>query len=172
MKNETELFNDVADGHVINTFDPANAGKLHPNIKELIGYIQNNAENKARPKRKDLDPADIVRLIPNISILDIRYEGNEVMDVYVRLMGTAMVKVYGEKTGKMLSDFRSKIISQRMYDTCDMVVKSKSVVVGSVSSFDEEKNFLKLLKVKIPLFDDDNNPDRVTQIISLIVFSA
>jgi hypothetical protein len=165
-------FDSVDHGETITVLNPDTLDELHPDIKNLIEYFWEKAEKKARPSRKDLVPSEILSLIPNLIILEPRYDGTNIMAIYIRLMGTEMVKAYGEQTGKMLSDLPSKKISKRVFDTCSLAVKTKEIVVGSVSSFDNEKEFLKLVKVKIPLFDDLYKPDKVTQIISLIIFST
>ncbi len=167
-----DYFDNIVEGEALEIFNPQFLDKQHPKIRDLITYFWGKSENKDRPKRKLLVPSEILPLIPCISILEPRYDGENLMDISIRLMGTEMVKVYGELTGKMVSDVMDYQVAKRIMDTCDLVIKSKSIVVGTVSSFDKEKSFLKLLKVKIPLFDDEHKPDRVTQIISLIVFSS
>ena len=169
LVDKEECFEEIIKGETLEVLNVDKLNQLHPYISEIITYFLSKARNDRRPKRNDLVPSEVVHLIPYIAILEPRYEGDELLDLNVRLMGTEMVKLYGENTGKMLSDFTNKTVSKRVFETCDLVVKNKSIVVGTVSSFDKDRSYLKILKTMIPLFDDEHNPDRVTQIISLIV---
>ncbi len=167
-----KYFDGLKDGEVQHALDKEGMGDLHPFIAELINYIWKKADNQDRPKRKDIAPKEMQPLLPTISIFDIIYENGVFKDLQVRLQGTEVVAAYGEVTGSKISEYSIESVRVRMLDDCKLVVDTKEIIVGSASSLHEEKSFIKLVKVYIPLFDDAENKDKVTQIISLVKFSS
>ena len=80
---------------------PAAAARAH---EELFAYWASMREGARLPARRHLDPADIKRLLPTVSLIDVTRAGDAV-DFRIRLAGTALYGVYGrEITGKRLSD--------------------------------------------------------------------
>ncbi|MDO9127955.1 PAS domain-containing protein [Parvibaculum sp.] len=75
----------------------------HPSVIELHAYLERKRGDREMPDRADIDPAEIVRFLPNIIIAEA-INGGE--DFRTRLFGTALVELLGEeRTGKLLSEF-------------------------------------------------------------------
>ncbi len=73
---------------------------------EFLAYWRSkcpsSATGTAFPQRRDIQPEEILRLLPYIFMLDVLHEGEE-LDFRFRLVGTAIVNVEGEHTGLRLS---------------------------------------------------------------------
>jgi len=90
-----------------------NWGKMHKiehvdqiesrQIRQLFLYWQSKCGSDGRiPRRADVDPAEIPRLVPNILIVDVEYNP---FRVRYRLVGTKVVQATGfEITGKYLDE--------------------------------------------------------------------
>src|SRR5260370_30317452 len=64
-------------------------------------YWQAKCGARAMPRRRDIDPADIYRLLPNLQITELVDGGR----IRYRLAGTAIVQAYGaELTGKYFDE--------------------------------------------------------------------
>lgn len=81
-------------------FDPEKLST--PKIKKAYDYWQSKRHGDALPKRQDVDPAEIVPLLPNTLLVDVQVKP---LDFVFRLVGTEVVRRYGrEFTGKRLMD--------------------------------------------------------------------
>lgn len=74
----------------------------HPDIRLVLGYWQEKTAGRLMPSRADIDPSDLRRFLPHITLVDVvdgppRY-------VY-RLVGTSEVELRGyDPTGKPVSE--------------------------------------------------------------------
>jgi hypothetical protein len=71
-------------------------------IRQLFLYWQGKCRDGRIPRRADIDPAEIPRLVPNILIVDVEYNP---FRVRYRLVGTKVVQATGfEITGRYLDE--------------------------------------------------------------------
>jgi hypothetical protein len=74
----------------------------HPDILKMLAYWEGKRGARAMPRRGDIDPAELVGLLPNILLVDV--VDDERRFVY-RLVGTGEVQVRGQDpTGKAVRD--------------------------------------------------------------------
>ncbi|MEZ5669725.1 MAG: PAS domain-containing protein [Alphaproteobacteria bacterium] len=64
----------------------------HPLIEAGIKYWQKLARDRAMPRRRELDPTDIPRLLPYTILLDIQHDP---LDFYIRVAGQHIIDNYG-----------------------------------------------------------------------------
>lgn len=75
----------------------------HPIIARFLTYWTEKCGTRAYPDRADILPADIVPLLPHISIHEVVDGGK---DFRARIFGTAIVELVGEeRTGMLISEF-------------------------------------------------------------------
>ena len=68
----------------------------------LYDYWLSRHRDKALPRRADINPAQLVRLLPGISLIDV---ADEITQCRVRLAGTRLREIYDrEITGLRISD--------------------------------------------------------------------
>ncbi len=63
-----------------------------PYVQEMLAYWQRKAAGRLAPPPRDIDPGEIKRLLPFISIADVLHEP---FDLRFRLVGTAIVEATG-----------------------------------------------------------------------------
>ncbi|MEQ9597039.1 PAS domain-containing protein [Parvibaculum sp.] len=76
---------------------------LPPVLAALLAWWERKREEEARlPRREDVNPAEIPRLLPHIALLDIL---RDPLDYRYRLIGTRLVETMGgERTGKRMRE--------------------------------------------------------------------
>ena len=86
-----------------------------PRIGELVAYWTSKLHGRTMPSRSDIDPAEIVRLLPFIALVDV-IAGVPVDKRYrVRLFGTQLVEYHQKDwTGKQIFDVTSAEAAQRI----------------------------------------------------------
>lgn len=94
----------VKDGTLTEADEAIRAQLIVPEQRELFDYWSARCPRDSYPQRADISPADLRRLLPCISLLDV-IDGDPV-NLRVRLAGTRLRDYYGiETTGRMLADF-------------------------------------------------------------------
>ena len=172
MDENENYFSAIKEGDFRSVLENEQLPNQHPYIQMLVNYVREISEDVDRPTRKFFDPNKLRPLLPYICIYDVLYKDEDFYDAKLRLFGTELVNVYGEVTGLNVSQYPVEGVSNRVMADCELVIKTKKIVIGSVSSLDKEKNYIKLLKVLIPFFDHETDNNKITQIVSLIQFNS
>jgi hypothetical protein len=70
--------------------------RADPVLGPALGYWVRKRGDRSMPRRRDIDPAEITRLLPNLQLIDV--DGDRYR---YRLVGTALVEAFGrDYTGK------------------------------------------------------------------------
>jgi hypothetical protein len=73
-----------------------------PMVRQMFAYWQGKCAGRMAPKPRDIEPGDLKRLLPFISISDVL---NDPFDLRFRLVGTSVVEAVGyDFTGKRLNE--------------------------------------------------------------------
>ena len=76
--------------------------RCHPDIQKMLAYWQGKRRGRSMPSRADIDPAELVGLLPYIILVDVVDDPRRF--VY-RLVGTGEVEVRGnDPTGRSVAD--------------------------------------------------------------------
>lgn len=79
--------------------------RADPILGEALSYWNRQRRNRAMPARRDIDPLDVPRLLPNLQLVEVLEGGRRFR---YRLVGTALVNAFGsEYTGKYLDELFS-----------------------------------------------------------------
>jgi hypothetical protein len=74
----------------------------HPDILRMLAYWEGKLHGRTMPRRSDIDPAELIGLLPNIMLVDV--VADERRFVY-RLVGTGEVLLRGnDPTGKSVRE--------------------------------------------------------------------
>ncbi len=66
----------------------------HKDVAALAAYWESKRAGRAMPDRANIDPAEIVRLLPNIFVCEVLDGGREYR---FRIFGTALVDIWAAK---------------------------------------------------------------------------
>ncbi len=139
----------------------ASAVRAH---EEILGYWRSRRERGRLPGRAQIDPSDLKRHLPTISLTEIRpSDGAAARDYRLRLAGTGLYGVYGgEITGKRLSDVYAPEAAAYWREELDKVVETRAPGVGLHSLAWRGAPHLSILWLRLPLSGDG---ERVNMIL-------
>ena len=152
------------------TFDPDDALTIsEPRILELHAYWERIAAGRRMPSRKDLDPADLPRLLPHLMLVDVQ-PGDRYR---YRLIGTENVFEHGiDATGRYVDEvvpgleYKEHVL--KLYGEC---VRERRPVY-SESEFLSPVGFKteRLLKVLLLPLSEDGETVNMVLVIQIFAF--
>ncbi len=105
------------------------------------------------PSRADIDPADIVPILPFVFLLDVAHEP---LDFRYRLIGTKMAQyMRADHTGRWMSEIRHQKPPSRIWSSCEEVVITKRPLSSDIPYVGINSEFLSTEDIMMPLSDDD-----------------
>ena len=135
---------------------PAAAVRAH---EELFAYWAQRRRGAKLPGRRDLDPGDVKRLLPTLSLIDVT---REPLDFRIRLAGTGLYDVYGrEITGRSLSEVYNSAAADYWRAELGQVVADARPAVGVHSLAWRGASHLSILWLRLPLASDGGQVDMI-----------
>ena len=142
---------------------PAAAARAH---EELFGYWASLRRGARLPARRQLDPREIKRLLPTVSLIDV---AREPLDFRMRLAGTALYGVYGrEITGKRLSEIYSASAADYWRTELGKVVADGRPAAGVHNLAWRGAAHLSILWLRLPLAGNGRDVDMILGFDALI----
>jgi hypothetical protein len=146
------------------TIEEAHRGLWSDVLCFVVNYWCAKRKGRAMPSRKDIDPLELRRLLPNIYLIDVvkpslyRY----------RLVGTTISnRLRGDATGRFADE---KIFGEHAHliiEMYDHVVESRAPIINRARSFWTEVDWLNYTSVLLPLSPDGDN---VTMMLGVMDF--
>ncbi len=134
----------------------AAAARAH---EEMYSYWAGLRRGARLPGRGDVDPAALKRLLPTVSLIDIR---REPLDFRVRLAGTGLYSVYGrEITGRGLADVYNAAAADYWHKELTAVVEERRAGVGVHSLSWRGASHLSILWLRLPLASNGRDVDMI-----------
>ncbi|MBS0360039.1 MAG: PAS domain-containing protein [Proteobacteria bacterium] len=140
---------------------PGAAVRAH---EELFAYWASLREGPRLPGRGRVDPGDIKRLLPTVSLIDVLPggTGEEAPDFRMRLAGTGLYGVYGrEITGRRLSEIYNSTAADYWRQELSRVVAERRPAVGQHSLAWRGASHLSILWLRLPLASDGERVDMI-----------
>ena len=131
---------------------------------ELLAYWTAKKSPGRLPSRENIDPVDLKRLLPTVSLIDVRRPGinGRACDYRLRLAGTGLYRVYGgEITGKALEDVYPPEICAQWRGELDKVVADRRPAVGVHSFAWRGAAHLSTMWLRLPLATDGIEVDMI-----------
>lgn len=124
-------------------------------LKDIYRYWQVMKGEHDMPGRADLHPADIVSLLPYVSLIDVEHNTQRYK---MRLIGTETVKALGKDvTGKYLDELPE--IERHLKVRYEWIVKNKRPYLVSDKLRWSSKSFLRFCSIGLPLSNDGQKVD-------------
>jgi len=136
-----------------------------PQFKQLTDHLLSISKPDKLPDRKDVQPSQIKRLLPDLYILDVKRENNKNPDFILRLMGTNVVHFYGEHSGRSIHEMANKEAVKRINLCATKVLEEKQKVAVTVGALSTDQKHLQVSVLYCPLAKEDQI---VNQIIGLV----
>jgi hypothetical protein len=135
---------------------PAAAVRAH---EELFAYWASLRQGSRLPGRLSLDPGDIKRHLPTVSLIDV---DREPMQFRLRLAGTGLYGVYGrEITGKTLAEVYNSAAADYWRVELGKVVAEGRPGVGVHNLAWRGASHLSILWLRLPLAANGSDVDMI-----------
>lgn len=129
----------------------------NPRIGELVDYWASKLGGRKMPSRKDIDPAEIVPLLPFVALVDVIPDVPVEKRYRVRLFGTQLVEYHQKDwTGKLIFDVTSAEAAQRIVQAGEFCVNHHRPWLSSGKLYWASHKSSKQFEIVIvPLSPDD-----------------
>jgi hypothetical protein len=106
-------------------------------IRELFDYWRGKCRGTAIPRRTDIDPAEILPILPNLMIVDFEQQP---FRVRFRLVGTKVVEITGfEFTGRYLDEIVKPDVEAAFIECYETASRTKQPVFDRIKwRFDDQ----------------------------------
>jgi len=120
-------------------------------------YWRRKRAGRAMPSRRDVDPAEIAKILPHIFLLDVRQQP---LDFRYRLIGTKMDEhMLGRYTGLWMSQIPHQKAPSRIWANCRKVALEGRPLSGDTPYIGKGKEFLTTEDLIMPLSADGRTVD-------------
>ena len=127
--------------------------------EELFAYWASRRDGSRLPCRASIHPAHFKRLLPTVSLIDVRREPR---DYRLRLAGTGLYGVYGrEITGRTLDDIYNTAAADYWRKELDKVVEERRPGVGVHNLGWRGAPHLSILWLRLPLASNGSDVDMI-----------
>ncbi len=120
-------------------------------------YWKQKRGERRMPTRRDIDPAEITKILPHVLLLDVQQDP---LDFRYRLIGTKMDEHMSRRyTGMWMSEIAHQRPPSRIWANCRQVAQSGLPLSGDTPYVGKNKEFLTTEDLIMPLSDDDATVD-------------
>ena len=127
--------------------------------EELFAYWASRREAGRLPCRAAIHPAHFKRLLPTISLIDVR---PETPTYRLRLAGTGLYSVYGrEITGRTLDEIYNSAAAEYWREELDKIVRDRRPAVGVHNFGWRGAPHLSTLWIRLPLASNGADVDMI-----------
>ncbi|HQT55383.1 MAG: PAS domain-containing protein [Phenylobacterium sp.] len=134
----------------------AAAARAH---EELYAYWAGLRSGPRLPGRGDIKPEDFKRLLPTVSLIDVR---RDPLDFRLRLAGTGLYSVYGrEITGRGLDDVYNSAAADYWRVELGKIVEDRRPAVGVHSLSWRGASHMSILWLRLPLATNGVDVDMI-----------
>ncbi len=130
-----------------------------PQVAEIFAYWRERCGGRRMPRRCDVDPADLGRLLPNILLIDV--VNDERRFVY-RVVGTEEVRVRGnDPTGKAVAEAFYGENRERVLAKYEQVCATRSFLFSVMSYAAPDKPLCHDELLHLPLSEDGESVSQI-----------
>ncbi len=118
------------------------------------------------PSHGDIDPAEIIGLLPNVILIDVSLGP---LDFRYRLIGTVVdAHMHEPLTGRWLSAIPHQSAPSRIWSACRRVVDERSVQSSDAPYVGPMKDFVIAEDILMPLSDDGETVDMIFIVVDYL----
>lgn len=126
--------------------------------EELFAYWSSLRADRTVPPRRRVDPGDIKRLLPTVSLIEVLPDA----DYRVRLAGTGLYNVYGrEITGRRIDEVYNSAAADYWRDELGRVVRDRRPGAGVHNLAWKGSSHLSLIWIRLPLVTKGDEVDMI-----------
>jgi len=157
------------------TFTVVDAAKVRGKdeaVDRILHYVEDKTGSDRFAKRSDIQPGEMKDLLPDICFfVPVFGETGELEDVHIPLMGTNVVRFYGELTGQGVRAHPSAEVSDRIMATVTQILKDRRPTLAESKVLSSNKQHLAVRALYIPMSEDGQKIDRLLVYLRVFVRS-
>lgn len=132
----------------------------------ILDYFKAKTEGQRLINRSDVLPAELVKYLPNIALIDLEYdEQGNLSNFVARLMGTLIADFYGDFTGASVhSDIVKNSapgVQDRLFAQVRAAIEHRNGITAKASASFENSSGLRINTVFIPMSPNNRDIDMV-----------
>ncbi len=131
-----------------------------------LEYWMSKRAGRRMPSRGDIDPAEIIELLPNILLIDV---ARDPLDFRYRLTGTVVDAHMNEPmTGRWMSSIPHQQAPSRIWSACARVVEERTAQSSDAPYVGPMKDFVIVEDILMPLSDDGETVDMIFVVVDYL----
>lgn len=131
-------------------------------VDTILKYFEQKTGDARLPRRDDLQPMELKQYLPQVGLFEPIYDDDgQLVDADIPLLGSRLDDFYGHMTGKRVKDFPQAQVAMRIIQACRQCVSLKRPIIVKAQSLSDEKNFLAITVLYIPMSNDGETIDRI-----------
>ena len=129
-----------------------------PIVQAGYSYWHSKRVGGRLPRRADIDPVEIARLMPHAILLDVKREPE--LDFKYRLIGTNVAEnLFKDHTGSWFSEIEHQKAPSEIWQNCCRVVKTGEAFKAGTPYVGPHQGFKRVEDAILPLADDGHTVD-------------
>jgi hypothetical protein len=129
-----------------------------PIVQDGYSYWRSKVIDGALPRRSDIDPVEIPRLMPHVVMVDVK-RGSE-LDFRYRLIGTYVAEsLYKDHTGSWFSEIEHQKAPSQIWQNCCQAVETGRAFISGTPYVGPHQGYRRVEDVILPLADDGETVD-------------
>lgn len=122
----------------------------------LLDYFKGKTGGERLARRNEVDLLELPDLVPQICIFDFeRNAQGEIVDALMRLQGSKIADTYKSVMGKSVREQGIEEVNERIFFLSNRISKTKKPIVALADQLSEEKSYVAMSVLYIPLSDDN-----------------
>jgi hypothetical protein len=126
----------------------------YPDLQRVLTYWETKCAGRMAPRRADIDPADLVNVLPRVMLADVLHDP---LEFRYRLSGTGILDVHGrDLTWRSPRDLTPTSYGELVYGHyCDAVRRCEPLL--HFITLDTSRRSISYARLLMPLSEDGNN---------------
>jgi len=134
---------------------PTAPGDWEPEARTVKAALDKRANGRGFYRRSDLVPADVLKQLPMIVLMDVIRDGDhQPFDLLIRLIGTDAESYYGKITGMLVSKVAMKEASDRVMAAATKIVESGRCGISTAYGLTQGQEYLTVAASYFPFMDE------------------
>ncbi len=137
-------------------------------LQQTLDYWRRLCGERPMPARKDLNPADIPRLLPNLMLADVGGPAADAQapQIRFRLVGTEVVRGFGhELTGYRLSEIDYGAQGHQVVELYRQVVDTAKPQFARIEFRQGRDRVIEMQQLLLPLSDDGSEVNMILAVV-------
>jgi len=137
-----------------------------PIVRQGLDYWNTVRGARLMPARTDLDPVDMIPLLPHVILLDVL---RDPLEFRYRLIGTITEEHMSEPyTGRRLSEIAHQRAPSRIWSCCERVATERQPIRGDIPYVGPHRDFITIEDIMMPLSADGESVDAIFIVVEYI----